>query len=64
MYDPPSNTWTTLPAMSHPSACGGTGAINGTLYVTTACNWGWSMRVMAFFADNTWVRSNTRWLHR
>jgi N-acetylneuraminic acid mutarotase len=38
MYDPPSNTWTTLATMSHLSACGGAGVINSKFYVTTACN--------------------------
>jgi N-acetylneuraminic acid mutarotase len=38
MYDPPSNTWTTLATISHLSACGGAGVINSKFYVTTACN--------------------------
>lgn len=38
VYDPSSNTWSAKAPMSHLSACGATGAINGKLYVTTACN--------------------------
>ncbi len=37
-YDPTSNTWATLASLSHLSGCGATGAINGKLYVTTACD--------------------------
>lgn len=38
MYDPPSNTWTSLPSMSHLSGAGATGVINSRLYVTTPEN--------------------------
>jgi kelch-like protein 2/3 len=60
MYDPPSNTWAALAAMSHLSACGATGVINSKLYVTTACN-GYSNPPYDNFLDvydpvaNTWT---------
>jgi N-acetylneuraminic acid mutarotase len=38
VYDRPSNTWSKKAPMSHPSACGATGAISGKLYVLTGCD--------------------------
>jgi len=58
MYDPASNAWTTKAAMSHLSACGGTGVINGKLYVTTGCDGNSGYRNFLDVYDpatNTWA---------
>src|SRR5262249_23365346 len=38
IYDPSTNTWSSGANMQHLSGCGASAAINGKLYVSTACD--------------------------
>jgi N-acetylneuraminic acid mutarotase len=38
VYNPATDSWSTKASLGHLSACGAAGAINGKLYVYTACN--------------------------